>query len=80
MMSRKPMIQATKKPLTIVETKKIEEITSLLERHEKLSSSGLSQFMGLSRTRCNEYFKLMESLDLVEPVLFGKEKFYRLKS
>ena len=79
-MPRKPVIQAVKKPLTIVKTKKIEEITSLLKRHEKLSSSKLSQFVGLSRTRCNEYFKLMESLDLVEPVLFGKEKFYKLKS
>ena len=79
MIPSKAIIQAVKNPLTIVETKRIEKITSLLERHEKLSSSELSQLMGLSRTRCNEYFKLMDSLDLVEPVLSGREKFYRLK-
>jgi len=79
LMPRKSIIQTVQEPLTIVETKRIEKITSLLERHEKLSSSELSQLMGLSRTRCNEYFKLMDSLDLVEPVLSGREKFYRLK-
>jgi len=79
MMPRKSVIQTSNEPLTIVETKRIEKITTLLERHEKLSSSELSQLMGLSRTRCNEYFKLMESLDIVEPFLSGREKFYRLK-
>jgi len=69
-----------KEPLTIVETKRIENITSLLERHEKLTSSDLSQLIGLSRTRCNEYFKLMEKLGIVETILGGREKFYRLKA
>ena len=65
---------------TIVEFKKIERITSLLQQHGKLSSSQLAQLMNLSRTRCNEYFKQMEKLGITEPILIGKEKFYKLKS
>ena len=66
--------------LTIVETKRIENITSLLEVHEKLSSRDLSELIGLSRTRCNEYFKLMEKLGMVEPVLNERKKFYKLRN
>jgi len=62
----------------IVESKRIERITVMLQQHGKLSSQQLSQLMGLSRTRCNEYFKQMENLRIVEPVIIGKEKFYRL--
>ena len=65
--------------LTVVESKRIEKIKSLLKRHEKLSSTELSELMGLSRTRCNEYFKMMERLNLVKPTLVGREKFYGLK-
>ncbi len=65
--------------MTVVESKRIEKIKSLLKRHEKLSSSELSELMGLSRTRCNEYFKMMERLNLVRPSLVGREKFYGLK-
>ena len=80
MIPSKAIIQAVKNPLTIVETKRIEEITSLLERHKKLTSSELSELTGLSRTRCNEYFKLMEKLGKVEAIFGGREKFYRLKA
>jgi hypothetical protein len=80
LMPKKPAIKDIKEPLTIDETKRIKNIISLLERHEKLTSSELSQLIGLSRTRCNEYFKLMENLDIVEPVLAGREKFYKLKA
>jgi len=73
-------IQTSDENLTIVESKRIEKIKSLLKRHEKLSSTELSELMGLSRTRCNEYFKMMEKLNIVEPVLVGKEKFYTLKN
>ena len=66
--------------LTIVEKKRIEEIKSLLRRHKKLSSWELSELTGLSRTRCNEYFKLMENLGMVEAILNGKKKFYILKT
>jgi len=64
--------------LTIVERKKINKIKSLLQQHDQLTSAQLAQLMNLSRTRSNEYFKQMESLGMVEPVLVGKEKFYRL--
>lgn len=63
---------------SVVEMKRIESITGILQRHGKLTSSDLSKHLGLSRTRCNEYFKKMEKLGLVEPILIGKEKFYRL--
>ena len=65
--------------LTPVESKRIEKILHVLERHEKLSSVELSELTGLSRTRCNEYFKLMEKNGLVEAVSNGKEKYYVLK-
>jgi hypothetical protein len=65
---------------TIVERKRMEKIIDMLKRHRKLTSSQLSQLIGLSRTRCNEYFKEMETLSIVEPVILGKEKFYALKN
>ncbi|MEM5766023.1 MAG: winged helix-turn-helix domain-containing protein [Candidatus Aenigmatarchaeota archaeon] len=74
----RPII-ASKEKLTIVEQKRIEKIISLLQEHGKLSSSQLAQILGLSRTRCNEYFKQMEDLGLVEGAEIGKEKFYKLK-
>jgi biotin operon repressor len=61
-----------------VEAKRMEVITGLLQQHGKISSDDLANLMGLSRTRCNEYFKRMEEIGIVEPVLVGKEKFYRL--
>jgi sugar-specific transcriptional regulator TrmB len=61
-----------------VEMRRIESITGLLQQHGKLNSNALSQHIGLSRTRCNEYFKQMENMGIVEPVVEGKEKFYRL--
>jgi hypothetical protein len=62
----------------IVEARRIETITGLLQQHGKLSSETLASRTGLSRTRCSEYFKLMEEMGIVEPVLVGREKFYRL--
>jgi len=64
--------------LSGVESRRIEAITGLLQQHGKLSSVELARQIGLSRTRCNEYFKQMEELGIVEPVLIGREKFYRL--
>ncbi len=61
-----------------VEMRRIERITNLLQKHGKLSSWELANLTGLSRTRCNEYFKKMESLGIVEPVEVGRQKFYRL--
>lgn len=61
-----------------VESRRIEAITNLLSQHGKLSSGELSNHIGLSRTRCNEYFKQMEDIGIVESTIIGKEKFYRL--
>jgi biotin operon repressor len=77
-LATKPLI-ASRQQLTIVEQKKIEKIISILQQHEKLSSIQLSQILNLSRTRCNEYFKQMEELGLVEGVDIGKERYYKLK-
>lgn len=61
-----------------VEARRIEAITGLLQQSGKLSSVELANHIGLSRTRCNEYLKQMECMGIVEPVLVGREKFYRL--
>jgi len=63
---------------TIVELKRIEKITNLLQKHGKLSSVQLAHLMDLSRTRANEYLKQMETLELVEGTICGKEKYYQL--
>lgn len=73
----KPLI-ASKQQMTVVEQKRIEKIISILQEHEKLSSVQLSQILNLSRTRCNEYFKQMEEMGLVEGVDIGKERYYKL--
>lgn len=67
-----------KEKITIVESKRIERIISFLQEHRMLSSSQLAQMMGLSRTRCNEYFKQMEDIGIVKGNDTGKERFYQL--
>lgn len=67
-----------KEKITIVESKRIERIISFLQEHRMLSSSQLAHMMGLSRTRCNEYFKQMEELGIVKGNDAGKERFYQL--
>jgi len=74
-----PIVHPGKEELTIVERRKIEKIAALLKEHQKLSSTQLAQLMNLSRTRSNEYFKHMEKIGLVEGILTGKEKYYRLR-
>lgn len=61
-----------------VEIRRMERVKNLLQKHGRLSSRDLAKLTGLSRTRCNEYFKQMESLGMVEPVEDGRRKFYRL--
>jgi hypothetical protein len=80
LVEKKPMTPNVEGKLSIVESKRIEKIISLLEDHKKLSSTELSDLIGLSRTRCNEYFKLMESMNMVKPILVRKKKYYTLKS
>lgn len=67
-----------KEKITIVESKRIERIISFLQEHRMLSSSQLASMIGLSRTRCNEYFKQMENLGIVKGIDAGKEIFYQL--
>ena len=67
-----------KEKITIVESKRIERIISFLQEHRMLSSSQLASMMGLSRTRCNEYFKQMENIGIVRGTGDGKEIFYQL--
>lgn len=73
-----PLI-ASRDQLTLVEQKRIEKVISILQEHGKLSSVQLAQVMNLSRTRCNEYFKQMEDLGLVEGIDLGKERYYKIK-
>jgi hypothetical protein len=65
--------------LSLTEAKRIESIKFVLGQHKMLSSTQLAQLFHMSRTRANEYFKQMESMKLVEGVLIGKEKFYKIK-
>ena len=69
----------SEKDLTIVEKKRIEDIKLILEKNKQLTSSELNRLIGLSRTRCNEYFKQMEELGLVEGIDIGKERYYKLR-
>lgn len=70
-------IVAARDQMTIVEQKRIEKVLAILQEHGRLSSPQLATLMNLSRTRCNEYFRQMEEMGLVEGVEVGKEKFYK---
>jgi predicted transcriptional regulator len=61
-----------------LELKKEEEILSLLNKHKALTSSQLSELIGLSRTRCNEYLKKLERKGLTECIAIGRKKVYRI--
>lgn len=82
--NRKPILKIMENRLngeekpTIVELKRIERISNLLQTHGRLSSVQLAHLLGLSRTRANEYFKQMENLGLVEGFTDGKERYYQL--
>ena len=54
-------------------------IKSLLEEHNKLSSSDLSGILKLSRTRCNEYLIELEKEDVVAGTTIRRKKFYELR-
>ena len=70
---------STGNELGLTESKKVETIKLVLKQHQMLSSIQLAQLLHMSRTRANEYFKKMEDRQLVEGVLVGKEKFYKIK-
>ncbi|MBI2542797.1 MAG: winged helix-turn-helix domain-containing protein [Candidatus Aenigmarchaeota archaeon] len=67
-----------KEKISIVESRRMEKIISLLQEYKTLSSFQLAQSIGLSRTRCNEYFKQMEGMGIVKGIDSGKERFYQL--
>lgn len=54
------------------------QVLSLLKQHKKLNSCELSRLVGLSRTRCNEYFRELTKEGLTEGVIIDRKKFYRL--
>ncbi len=62
----------------IRKTKIKSQVMSLLKEHKKLSSYELSRLVGLSRTRCNEYFRELAKEGLTEGVIIDRKKFYRL--
>jgi len=55
-----------------------EKIIALLEKHKKLTSSQLSKLLGLSRTRCNEYFRELTREGITEGVVINRKKYYKL--
>lgn len=61
------------------ELEKARIVTDLLKDYGKLSSLQLAQLMNISRTRANEYLKMLENSGVVKGILIGKEKLYYLK-
>jgi response regulator of citrate/malate metabolism len=55
-----------------------EQIISLLQQNKKLTSSQLSNLLGLSRTRCNEYFRELTKEGQTEGLLINRQKYYKL--
>jgi response regulator of citrate/malate metabolism len=53
-------------------------IRMLLQEHGKLTSSQLSELINLSRTRCNEYLKEMETENEIKGTVVHRQKFYGL--
>lgn len=55
-----------------------EQIISLLQQNKKLTSSQLSKLIGLSRTRCSEYFRELTREGKTEGVIINRQKYYKL--
>ena len=53
-------------------------IKSLLEEHEKLSSTDLSRLLKLSRTRCSEYLNEMLREGILKHSTIRRKKFYEV--
>ena len=66
------------KLMPLVEGKIKEQIISLLQQNKKLTSSQLSNLIGLSRTRCNEYFRELTKEGYTEGVVINRQKYYKL--
>lgn len=55
-----------------------EQILSLLQQHKKLTSTQLSKLIGLSRTRCSEYFRELTREGKTEGIIINRQKYYKL--
>jgi Fic family protein len=55
-----------------------EQVISLLQQNKKLTSTQLSKLIGLSRTRCNEYFRELLKEGKAEGVIINRQKYYKL--
>jgi DNA-binding transcriptional regulator GbsR (MarR family) len=53
-------------------------ILSILQEKKRLTSSQMSEILGLSRTRCSEYFRELMFEGKVESMLVDRQKFYKL--
>jgi biotin operon repressor len=55
-----------------------DQIILLLRQHRKLDSSQLSRLIGLSRTRCNEYFRELTMKGVTEGIIAERKKYYKI--
>jgi len=54
-------------------------IKLILQKHGELTSLQLSKLMNLSRTRCNEYLKQMESEGMATSRIYCRKKLYKIR-
>jgi len=55
-----------------------DEIVIMLQQYKKLTASQLSKLVGLSRTRCSEYFRELTNEGKTEGVIINRQKYYKL--
>ncbi|NIO22631.1 MAG: winged helix-turn-helix transcriptional regulator [Candidatus Aenigmarchaeota archaeon] len=65
---------------TIRKIKMKRMIIELLTKHKRLTSSDLSNYLNLSRTRCSEYLTELERDGVANGVLISRQKFYELNN
>lgn len=58
-------------------TKMKEKVMSVLQDRRKMTATEMSVELGLSRTRCSEYFKELMMEGRVEGVIVNRQKYYR---
>ncbi len=63
---------------TIRKIKMKRMIIELLTKHKRLTSSELSNYLNLSRTRCSEYLTELEREMVAKGVVISRQKFYDL--
>jgi response regulator of citrate/malate metabolism len=69
-----PVFQTHSKSATTKEAIKL-----ILQKHGELTSFQLSKLMKLSRTRCNEYLKQMESEGMATSRIYCRKKLYKIR-